>query len=87
MLQLLSLIYACERLLLVAVAAMCIWLGWRLVCPPNGVTPLLSGWQRLGRAAVSIAFALLLMVFGGWMLFTIEGREAVPIAPQAATVG
>ena len=78
-----TLIYASERLLLVAIAGMCIWLGWRLVCGPTGSTSLQDGWQRFGRGAISAVFALLLMGFGGWLLLTIESKDASPTTTQA----
>lgn len=80
----LTLIYASERLLIVAIAGMCIWLGWRLLSSPTSSTSLLNGWQRFGRGAISVAFAVVLVGFGGWLLIKVESKDASPTTTQAA---
>ena len=80
----LALIYAAERLLIVALAGMCIWLGWRLLCGPTGSTSLQNGWQRFCRGAITVAFAIALVGFGGWLLVRIESNDASPTITQAA---
>lgn len=73
-----DLVYSLERLLVVAFAGLCLWFGWRLVCPTrsmNGISSPRITWQTmLGRVALGF-FAVYFIGFGSFLLVTVFASQ------------
>lgn len=73
-----ELVDSLERLLVVTFAGLCLWFGWRLVCPTrsmNGLSSPRITWQSmLGRAALGL-FAVYFIGFGSFLLVTVFASQ------------
>lgn len=82
-----DLVYSLERLLVVMFAGLCLWFGWRLVCPTrskNGLSSPRITWQTMvGRVALGL-FAVYFIGFGSFLLVTVFASEQMRSARNDA---